>query len=145
MEKLKVLIAEDDAVSRRLMEASVTNWGHEAVCADDGEQARALLQAGGIQICIIDWEMPRMNGIELCQWMRFAHLTPQPYIIMLTCRREQEHVHAAYAAGVHDFISKPFNRDELRLRISQVIEEGLPSPNSRHARRYVTSRPTVTL
>ena len=145
MEKLKVLIAEDDAVSRRLMEASVTNWGHEAVCADDGEQARALLQAGGIHICILDWEMPRMNGIELCQWIRFAHLTPKPYIIMLTCRREQEHVHAAYAAGVHDFISKPFDRDELRLRISQVIEEGLPRHGDRRTRRVASSSPTVNL
>ena len=145
MEKLKVLIAEDDAVSRRLMEASLTNWGHEAVCANDGEQARALLQAGGVHICIVDWEMPRVNGIELCQWIRFAHLAPSPYIIMVTCRREQEHIHAAYTAGVHDFISKPFNRDELRLRISQLMEEGLPTRSNHRMRRSAASRPTINL
>jgi DNA-binding response OmpR family regulator len=116
--RLKILIAEDEPVSLRLMEASLTIWGYEAVSAKDGAEAQALLQAGGINICIFDWEMPRMNGIELCQWVRANCFSPEPYVVMLTSRKEPEHIQAGYAAGVDTFISKPFDRASLRSRIA---------------------------
>lgn len=100
------------------MEASLTIWGYEAVSAKDGAEALALLQAGGINICIIDWEMPRMNGIELCQWIRANCFSPEPYVVMLTNRNEPEHIQAGYAAGVDTFISKPFDRASLRSKIA---------------------------
>src|SRR5689334_9112647 len=99
MSRLKILIAEDDSVSLRLMEASVTNWGHEAASAQDGEQAKTLLRTGGFHVCILDWEMPKVDGIELCRWIRSAALTPAPYIIMLSSRKELEHIRAGYNAG----------------------------------------------
>jgi DNA-binding response OmpR family regulator len=125
MSRLKILIAEDDPVSLRLMEASVTNWGHEAVSAQDGEQAKTLLRSGGFHVCILDWEMPKVDGIELCQWIRSAGLTPAPYIIMLSSRKELEHVRAGYHAGVDAYMGKPFDRNVLRNRISAVAERGL--------------------
>lgn len=123
MQKFKILIAEDEAVSRRLMEASLTNWGHEAISADNGERAQEFLQAGGIHICILDWEMPGISGIELCRWIRNAHLVPEPHIILLTSRREPEHIKAGYAAGANEYIVKPFDRNELRARILAVTEK----------------------
>ena len=117
MQKFKILIAEDETVSLRLMEASLTNWGHEAISANNGEQAREILRAGGIDICILDWEMPGVSGIELCQWIRAAQLVPEPHIILLTSRKEPEHIQEGYAAGANDYIVKPFNRNELRARI----------------------------
>jgi DNA-binding response OmpR family regulator len=122
MQRFKILIAEDETVSRYLMEASLTNWGHEAVVADDGEQALNLLQAGGIHICILDWEMPKVSGIELCRWIRGAHLTPEPHVILLTGRKETEHIQAGYAAGANDYIIKPFNREDLRTRILSLTQ-----------------------
>lgn len=117
MRKFRILIAEDDAVSLRLMEASITNWGHQAVSANNGEQGQELLRAGGIDVCILDWEMPGISGIELCRWIRSARLDPDPYIILLTSRKEPEHFQEGYAAGANDYMVKPFNRNELRTRI----------------------------
>ena|ERR1051326_3311721 len=114
---MKILIAEDEAVSRHLMEASVSNWGHEAVCAENGASAQELLKQGGIHVCILDWEMPKMTGIDLCRWIRAAHLNPNPHVILLTGRKEPKHIQEGYAAGADDYISKPFNRNELRVRI----------------------------
>ena|SRR5258708_5301869 len=122
MPGLKILIAEDDLVSLRLMEASLINWGHQAVTAKDGEQALGLLQQGGIQVCILDWEMPKKSGIEVCRWIRAAHLQPDPYIIMLTSHKELEHISAGYDAGVDSYISKPFDRNFLRHAISRITD-----------------------
>jgi DNA-binding response OmpR family regulator len=118
--RLKILIAEDEPVSLRLMEASLTIWGYDAVSAKDGKEAQALLLAGGIHICIVDWEMPNMNGIELCKWIRTNCFAPKPYIMMLTSRKEPEHIQAGYAAGADSFVSKPFDRAVLRSRIASV-------------------------
>ncbi len=122
MSRLKILIAEDDPVSLRLMEASVTNWGYEAVSAQDGLQAKTLLQTGGFHVCVLDWEMPKVNGIDLCQWIRSQGLRPEPYIIMLSSRKELEHIQAGYKAGVDSYMSKPFDRNVLRNRISAIAE-----------------------
>ncbi len=117
MPKLKILIAEDETVSLRLMEASITNWGHQAVSTSNGEKAQEILRAGGIDVCILDWEMPGISGIELCRWIRTAQLVPDPHIILLTSRKEPEHFQEGYAAGANDYMVKPFNRNELRALI----------------------------
>ena len=127
MQKFKILIAEDEAVSRRLMEASLTNWGHEAISTDNGEKAQEILRAGGIHICILDWEMPKISGIDLCRWIRAAQLVPDPHVILLTGRREPEHVQAGYTAGANDYIVKPFNRNDLRTRILAVTQNSRKS------------------
>ena len=135
MPKLKILIAEDEPVSLRLMEASLTIWGYEAVSAKDGVEAQALLQTGDVQICIIDWEMPKVNGIELCKWIR-ENCFPSPYIMMLTNRSKAEEIRAGYAAGIDSFVSKPFDRTVLRARIvgasRRFFLNPVPLPVLRH-------------
>lgn len=119
-QRLRILIAEDEDVSRRLMEASLTNWGHDAMLASDGAQAQAILKNGGIDVCILDWEMPEIDGIDLCRWIRTSPLTPKPYIILLTSRREPSQVQIGLEAGANDYIVKPFDRKQLRERLSVI-------------------------
>jgi DNA-binding response OmpR family regulator len=120
VQKLKILIAEDEDASRHLMEASLTNWGHDAMVASDGEQAQAILQKGGIEVCILDWEMPRIDGVNLCRWIQQTLLTPRPYIILLTSRKEPGQIQVGLEAGANDYIVKPFNRRQLRERLSEI-------------------------
>src|SRR5690349_608798 len=94
----RVVVAEDDPLSRRLLEASLSNWGYEVLLAEDGQQARELLKAGGVDICILDWEMPKLNGIEVCKWLRSSQLIPKPYVILLTANNGIGAAGAGYSA-----------------------------------------------
>jgi sigma-B regulation protein RsbU (phosphoserine phosphatase) len=120
MQKLKILIADDDTITQALLESLLLHWGYEVIVAGDGEHARALLRAGGIHICILDWEMPRLNGRDLCWWIKAADLTPAPYVIMLTVRDKPEDVRTGYAAGADDYMTKPLDRDDLRFRLASL-------------------------
>ena len=114
---MRILIAEDEAVSRRLLEQILKSWGHEVVATEDGLQAWQALQKGDIPLTIADWMMPRLNGLELCQNIREAHLDGYVYIILLTARGRKRDIVAGLAAGADDYVVKPFDRDELRVRI----------------------------
>jgi two-component system chemotaxis response regulator CheY len=132
MQRLKVLIAEDEEVSRRLLEASLTNWGHDPMLASDGEQARTALRAGGIDVCILDWEMPKVDGVELCRWIRSARLTPIPHVILLTSRKDPSHIQTARQAGANDYLVKPVNRKNLRDRLAAFLKtrtKAAPQPH----------------
>src|SRR5713226_3299832 len=74
MQKLKILVAEDDAITLSVVAALLSRWGYEVISVSDGEQARNLLRAGGIRICILDWEMPALNGRDLCAWIHAVEL-----------------------------------------------------------------------
>jgi DNA-binding response OmpR family regulator len=121
MSGLRVLIAEDEAISRKLLQAALTNWGCHVVSTADGQDACEALRAGGIDLCILDWEMPRMTGPEVCQWLRTSDLD-QSYVILLTTRNNPEDIDAGYEAGADDYLIKPFKGDDLRSRISEVAQ-----------------------
>jgi len=125
MSTLRVLIAEDETISRKLLQASLTKWGCDVVSTADGQDACEALQAGGIDICILDWEMPRMTGVEVCQWLKSSDLDQSPYVILLTTKNEPEDIEAGYQAGADDYFIKPFKGDELRSRIAAVAQ-GIP-------------------
>lgn len=110
--------ADDDRVSRRRLEASLQKWGHEVLLAGDGEEARAALEAAGApELAIHDWEMPGMDGLEVCRRAR-ARAGERPlYIILLTARSGRGDVVAGLAAGADDYVSKPFDDSELRARV----------------------------
>ncbi len=118
MHKLKILIADDDTITQTLLESLLRHWGYEVAVAGDGEHARTLLRAGGIHICILDWEMPRLNGRDLCWWIKANELNPTPYVIMLTVRDKPDDVRTGYAAGADDYMTKPLDRDDLRFRLA---------------------------
>ena len=116
---MKLLIAEDDKTSRLILRSVCSKWGYDVVCVEDGQAAWDVMQADETpQLLIIDWEMPRMNGIELCQLVSEKFKQNPPYIILLTSRTETQDIVEGLKAGANDYIAKPFNNDELKVRIS---------------------------
>ena len=115
---MKVLIAEDDMVSRRLLEASLTRWGYEVVVTCDGAAAWEVLQRGDApSLVILDWMMPGMDGIEVCRRVRSALTAMPPYLILLTAKGRREDIVTGLRAGANDYVTKPFDREELRARM----------------------------
>ncbi|MDX1972313.1 MAG: SpoIIE family protein phosphatase [Candidatus Sumerlaeia bacterium] len=116
---MRILVAEDDRTSRMLLSMTLRNMGHQVVECDDGEKAWALiLEEGGFPIVITDWEMPHLNGLELCQKIR-AHQRELYYtfVLLLTVREGKESLLEAFQAGADEFLSKPIDRAELHARI----------------------------
>ena len=115
---MKILVAEDDVTSRRMLDAFLVSWGHETVLARDGLEAWELLQSDdSVGVAILDWMMPKMDGLEVCRKIRAAALQRPLYLIMLTARDSTDDMVAALSDGADEYLTKPFNRDELRSRI----------------------------
>jgi phosphoserine phosphatase RsbU/P len=122
---MKILIAEDESVSRRLLERHLERWGHEVVAVSNGAEAWELFQAGEFPIVISDWMMPRMDGLELIRRIRARQHSGYVYAILLTSKSQKEDIVAGMEAGADDFLTKPFDRDELRVRLragQRVVE-----------------------
>jgi sigma-B regulation protein RsbU (phosphoserine phosphatase) len=115
---MKVLIAEDDAVSRRLLEATLNKLGYEVVLASDGAEAWAVLQReDSPSLAILDWMMPQIDGVEICRRVRNLPTATPPYLVLLTAKNEKTDVVVGLDAGANDYLTKPFDRSELRARI----------------------------
>lgn len=115
---MKILIAEDDDMSRQLLEARLSEWGYEVIPVVDGDEAWAILQKEDTpRLAVLDWMMPGMDGTELCRKVRAQGTGPYVYIILLTAKGEKEDVIEGMQAGADDFIRKPFDKDELRVRV----------------------------
>ncbi len=123
MKPLTILVAEDDLLSRMVLERSVVQWGYQLASAMDGVGARELLQTRDIDICIMDWEMPRMSGIEVCRWLHVDNPKPAPYVILVTSKDQPEDIQTGYEAGADDYITKPCDLKYLRRRIATVAEK----------------------
>lgn len=127
---MRILIAEDDAVSRTMLGATLQKWGYEVVVAVDGAEAwEALASESPPQLAILDWMMPEMDGLEVCRRARQSPGATQPYLILLTARLGKRDVVEGLEAGADDFMTKPFDRDELRARL-RVGERMLGLKNS---------------
>jgi CheY-like chemotaxis protein len=119
---MKLLIAEDDPVSRRVLEASLRKWGYDLVVACDGDQAwQALTEPGPPDLAILDWMMPGMDGVEVCRRLRGLPARRPVYVILLTAKGGREDIVEGLQAGADDYITKPFDRDELRARVQVGI------------------------
>ncbi len=115
---MRVLIAEDDAVSRRLLAVSLSQWGYEVIEASDGERAWNLLQEPDApNLIVLDWMMPGIGGIELCRRVRGAHYPSPAYMILVTARARPVDIVEGLGAGANDYITKPFHHEELRARV----------------------------
>lgn len=124
MQRMRILIAEDDPVSVRILQLTLENWGHEVVCAGDGSHAWRLYDAEPFRIVVSDWMMPDMDGLELCQTIRARPKTEYTYFILLTAiNTGGENLRRAMAAGIDDFLAKPLDREaiSMRLRVAQRI------------------------
>lgn len=116
---MKALIADDDLALRFIMQKMLEGWGFEPVIASDGEQALKIMQESEEppRLLLLDWEMPKINGLDLCKTLRESDTSDPPYIILVTGHAEAEYIQTALDAGANDFISKPTNSGVLRARI----------------------------
>jgi phosphoserine phosphatase RsbU/P len=116
---MKVLIADDDPVSRRLLEVSLKHWNYEVLVTYDGTQAWQVLQQPHLAppLLVVDWLMPGLDGVELCQRVRQTPALESCYIILLTQRGTRQDMVEGLEAGADDYLTKPFDPDELRARI----------------------------
>ena len=116
---MRVLIAEDDSVSRRLLEATLAKWGYEVIVTTDGLEALEVLrQPEAPSLAILDWMMPGMDGAEVCLRAREMVADRLLYIILLTAKGRKEDVVEGLTAGADDYVVKPFDRAELKARIN---------------------------
>jgi diguanylate cyclase (GGDEF)-like protein len=115
---MKILIAEDDPVSCRILAANLKSWGHEVVITQNGNEALAALQQKDAPLlAILDWMMPGLHGPEVCRRLRSANGGSPIYIILLTSLSRKEDLIGGLEAGADDYLTKPFDRNELRMRV----------------------------
>ncbi len=114
---MKILIADDNPVALDLLEHTLSQSGYEVVTADNGHTALEILREGNCQMVITDWEMPQMNGLELCRQIRDSNFMNYVYVILLTARGKVSDTIEGMTAGADDFIVKPFQPAELTLRV----------------------------
>ena len=115
-ERISILVAEDDPVSRELISTRLTKWGYEPVLAKDGLEAMTILRSNDApSLAILDWMMPGMDGLEVCR--RVREVERVLYIILLTVRSGKENLLEGLRAGADDYLNKPFDKDELEARI----------------------------
>jgi diguanylate cyclase (GGDEF)-like protein len=115
---MRILIAEDDPVSRHLLQAFLQKWGYEVTVARQGDEAWRLLQSEDApKLVILDWMMPGMDGVEVCREIKKSALQSTVYVLLLTTRQQAEDLVEAYEAGADDYLAKPFNPLELKARL----------------------------
>ena len=119
---MKILIAEDDAVSRTILRRAVEKLGHECLAAADGEEAWGLYKENpDVDVIISDWMMPGVDGLELCRRVRGDGREGYTYFIFLTALGDREHLLQGLEAGADDYLSKPLDRDELGMRLTSAL------------------------
>ncbi|MEX1067011.1 MAG: diguanylate cyclase [Aquisalimonadaceae bacterium] len=118
-ESLTILLADDDHTPRALLRRMIESWGHQVLEAENGEQAWQVLTAQSPpRIAVLDWMMPGIDGVTLCQRLQQQHDRPLVYTILLTSKRDEQDLVHALDSGAHDFQSKPPRPGELRARIA---------------------------
>jgi len=116
---MKILIAEDENVSRIVLAKALGNHGYEVLQARDGREAWTIFQneKEDIYIAVLDWQMPGMDGIELCQKIKDTSLSHYVYVIFLTGKKDIDNIVKGLETGADDYLAKPFDRRELLSRI----------------------------
>jgi phosphoserine phosphatase RsbU/P len=116
---LRLLLADDDALYRRLLERTLAGWGYEVVAVSDGTAAWEALRAEGApRLALLDWMMPGLDGPEVCRRARSLPGAEPPYLILLTSRESKEDIVAGLQSGANDYVTKPFDRAELEARLA---------------------------
>jgi sigma-B regulation protein RsbU (phosphoserine phosphatase) len=114
----RILIAEDDPLSARILEAALSKLGYQPVIARDGTEAWKQFDRDPMRLIVSDWMMPGLDGLTLCERVRARAQTPYTYFILLTANHTSAHNYElASVAGVDDFLTKPLDREAIRMRL----------------------------
>ena len=145
---MKVLIAEDDSISCRMLEALLVKWGYEVMVATEGEEAWGILQGKDApRLAVLDWMMPGRDGIDICRSIRQQKGRPYIYILLLTARGQKKDVVEGLEGGADDYVTKPFDPYELRARLRagrRIVELQEQLLQAREALRDQASRDPLT-
>jgi len=114
---MRILVVDDDKDMRLLIRSTLTGMGYEVLLASDGIEALSVLEREKIQLVISDWLMPKMDGLELCKRIRSSSFPGYVYVIILTAKDSKGELTTAMEAGADDYIAKPFDKNELGVRI----------------------------
>lgn len=114
---MRILVAEDERITRMTLVRQLESWGHTVTAAEDGELARSAFETAEFDLVVTDWEMPNLSGLDLIRHIRATPRAGYVYLIMLTSRSDKGDIVSGIEAGADDFVSKPFDREELRVRI----------------------------
>jgi serine/threonine protein kinase len=119
---MKVLIADDDPVWRKLLTQNIQKWGFEVVEAEDGKRAWDMIQQHGApRIAVLDWQMPKLDGVDICRRIRSSLNLPFIYTIILTSRDTRDDVVAGFESGADDYLVKPVDMAILRSRLGAAV------------------------
>src|ERR1700722_2523227 len=115
---MDVLIADDDVVSRRLLEVTLSHAGYQVTVAANGAEAlRVLEESDGPRLAVLDWMMPELDGVDICRSIRKTAGERYIYLILLTAKGQQEEIVEGLEAGAYDYITKPYDLMELKARL----------------------------
>ena len=115
---MKILVADDDPINRRLLEMLLVKWNYKVVLARDGNEAWNILrQKDAPKIAILDWMMPGLDGTQICRRIRNRNDESYTYILLLTARYQGADIIAGLEAGADEYLAKPFARNELKARL----------------------------
>lgn len=120
---MKILVAEDDLISRKLITGTLENFGHQVTVCNDGQAAWEVYLQEPHRVVVSDWLMPRLDGLDFCRQIRSKPDMEYTYFILLTANVQSGSYREAMDAGVDDFLTKPLDRDQIwtRLRVAQRI------------------------
>jgi diguanylate cyclase (GGDEF)-like protein len=146
---MRVLIADDNQMSRVLLRSSVERWGYEVVLAANGLDAWEILaQPDAPPMAILDWVMPDVTGPELCRRVRETHREPYTYILLLTSKNTKNDTVEGFEAGADDYIIKPFDDNELRMRLragQRIVDLQMKLMQAREELRERASKDLLTM
>jgi len=145
---MKLLIAEDDTSLRNLLKLYLSRWGYDVIETRDGNEAwEALNSEDAPRLALLDWLMPGMNGVDICQKVRAELKEPYTYIILLTGQHKEQDIIAGMESGADDYITKPFKSNELRVRLRagrRILELQDELLTAREILRAKASRDSLT-
>jgi diguanylate cyclase (GGDEF)-like protein len=145
---MKVLIADDESVSRHMLRRLLMKWGYEVVAAEDGDAAWNFLKSPDApRMALLDWMMPGKNGVEVCRELRKHRPEPYTYLLLLTAKDAKENIVEGLESGADDYLTKPYHPQELRARIRVGLrlldlEDNLVQ--AREAMRFKATHDTLT-
>src|SRR6185295_5091796 len=145
---MKILLADDEPIARTMLEHWLAGWGYEVTLARDGESAlQALKDDPELRLLVVDWVMPKKDGIEVCKAIRSGPQEPYVYVVLLTAKDDKSDIIAGLDAGADDYLVKPCNPLELKVRLRagrRVIELQEQLVSARETLRFEAMHDSLT-